>query len=193
MPEQAPLDYIDLGLNDVSASDGSFVLLPPGQYGLEVTKVEGGQSKAGNPKMVLHLKVFAALQEANENQIGQVVQSSMVLDKGKEFARRRLKNVVQACGVAIDDRGGFNPQEMLEGRILAEVKLETYTEQNAMTGEKVERPSMRIFNEKPWEGDEPEADEPEEETEEETEEPEEPAKEEKPKTSKRRQRRTPAR
>jgi hypothetical protein len=68
--QQTALDYIDLGLDEVQPSDGDFAKLKPGEYEFEVVKVEGRQSRAGNPLMAVNYKVARALLEANEDQVG---------------------------------------------------------------------------------------------------------------------------
>ena len=145
------LEYIDMGLHEVDPWDGTSSLLDPGEYVFRIDKIEGGQSNAGNPKMTVSLFVAEALDEANDKHVGVTVFQSYVLDRSKDFARKRLKALTEAVGVAVDDRGGFDPNALIEGEFLAEVRRETYTVTDPVTQEKEERPSQRIFRERPVE------------------------------------------
>lgn len=150
MSEEVGLDYIDLGLNDVDAADGGFTTLPPGDYVFEVEKIIGGQSKSGNPKMTAQLKVIEALDDSEEHQkcVGEPAFHTFALVTDKEFPRRRLKAFVQACGVEIDAKGGFNAPDLVEAQFAASVKHEDYEVTNPITGEVDTRLSMRIFRER---------------------------------------------
>lgn len=151
MPEVNALDYIDMNLNEVDAWDGASSLIPAGNYELEIAKIEGGQSRAGNPKMVITYKVTEAHEEAEENQaaVDRTVMQSYSLDASNDVTRRRIKALTLAAEVEIDTRGGFNPNDMIGARIFAEARLDTYTETNPTTQERVERNSLRIFRERP--------------------------------------------
>lgn len=150
MSEEAGLDYIDLGLNDVEAADGGFTTLPPGDYIFEVEKITGGQSKSGNPKMTAQLKVIEALDDAEENQkcVGETAFHTFALVTDKEFPKRRIKAFVQACGVEIDAKGGFNAPDLHEAQFAASVKHEDYEVTNPITGEVAKRVSAKIFRER---------------------------------------------
>jgi hypothetical protein len=53
--------------------------------------------------------------------------------------------------VVLDERGGFNPNDMIGSRILAEARLESFSEVNTVTGKTIERESTKIFKERPAE------------------------------------------
>jgi len=148
MSDDTGLEYIDLGLNEVDASDGSFTMVPPGDYVFQVEKVTGGQAKSGKPKMTLNIKVMEALDAENAKFEGEMIVQSFSLSREKDFPRRRVKSLLEACGVEIDSKGGFHPAELLDTQFVATIKHEEYTETNAVTQAKVVRESMRIFRER---------------------------------------------
>lgn len=145
------LDYIDLSLNDVEPSDGSFETVSPGEYVFEATAVKGGQSKAGNPKMVVSYKILDAITDADacKGEIGKEVVQSYSLKKDGEFGRRRVKALVLALGVELDERGGFDPSHMIGGTMIAEVKIEQYEEKNPLTGISTQKTSQKVMRERP--------------------------------------------
>lgn len=149
------LDYIDMGLHEVQPWDGAPTKLAPGDYIVEVTDVKGDQSAAGKPKMVVSYKTIAALDaERNddadrEDEVGTVIPQSYSLDSSKDGVRRRLRSLTNALGVELDERGGFNPNDMIGQRMLVEARMDSYTETNAMTGDKTQRESCKLIRERP--------------------------------------------
>ena len=149
------LDYIDMGLHEVQPWDGAPTKLAPGDYIVEVTDVKGDQSAAGKPKMVVGYKTIAALDaDGNddadrEDQVGTVIPQSYSLDSSKDGVRRRLRSVTGALGIELDERGGFNPNDMLGQQMLIEARMDSYTETNAMTGDKIQRESCKLIRERP--------------------------------------------
>lgn len=148
MSENTGLEYLDLGLNDVNASDGDFTTISPGDYIFEVEKVAGGQSKKGKPKMQVNLRVIEALDEANKAMEGEMAIQSFSLDRSKKFPRQRIKALVNACGAEIDDQGGLHVDDLMNARFVASVKHEESTEIDTVTQEKTVRVFARVFRER---------------------------------------------
>ncbi|KKK74902.1 hypothetical protein LCGC14_2879120, partial [marine sediment metagenome] len=146
------LEYIDLDLNDVEASDGSFETAHPGEYLFEVTAISGGQSNAGKPKMVITYKIIEAITDSDECQAEiekEVMQSySLAKDAKSDFPRRRIKALVEALGVELDKRGGFDPNDMIGARMIGEVKIEQYDDTNPITKMTTQKTSQKIIRER---------------------------------------------
>ena len=149
------LDYIDMGLHEVDPWDGAAAKLAPGDYIMEVTEVRGDQSNAGKPKMVVNYKAVAAItadgndDKEREDQVGITIPQSYSLDSSKDGVRRRLRSLTNGLGVELDERGGFNPNEMIGAQMIVEARMDSYEETNAMTGAKVQRESCKLIRERP--------------------------------------------
>jgi hypothetical protein len=160
MSDNKGLGYVDARLDEVEAWDGVASLVNPGEYIVEIEKVEGGTAQSGKPKMVLHEKIVEALDEHNDDQTGRVLIQSQSLDLSNDTVRKRIKAIVTACGVAIDARGGFNAGDLVGRQMLVEVTRGSYTKTNAITGTPEERETASVVRERPvppLEDEEPEA------------------------------------
>jgi len=165
------LGYLDLGLgDDVEPWDGSTSFVKPGEYVVKVTKLEGGQSNAGNRKMVLTYEVIDAIgdrAEENQDQIGRTIVQSVSLASDKDGVARRLKSLFNALVGGTDKRGGVDSKDLLGAEMACEVVAETYTKTDPVTQEKIEKPTIKIIRERHLsqvddvegdEGDEPDDD-----------------------------------
>lgn len=143
------LDYIDMELNDVDKWDGSQTRVDPGHYVVRLDKIEGGQSKSGGPKMGVMFRVEEAIENPdNEKFVGEVIPQSYSLDKTKDVARRRLKSIIEAAGVQLDKRGGFDPKDLINVQIIVEVQKQSYSEVNPLTQAKEQKESTKVLRER---------------------------------------------
>ena len=83
---------------DEAAEGGDFVTLSEGRYVFKVIKVEGGESKAGNPKAVVTLQVEAG----KEEYIGGVITQHWPTSGGASF---RFRDFLKAVGVEPKTKG----------------------------------------------------------------------------------------
>lgn len=145
------LSYVDAGLNDVAAWDGTSSAVTPGLYHLRCTKVEGGTSNAGKAKMVLSFEIVEALgdrAEDNADMVGRTIVQSQSLDLSNDTVRSRLAAIVKALLGGPDSRGGFDPEAFIGAEMVAEVAAQEYTKVNALTQEPEKRTSIKIIGER---------------------------------------------
>jgi len=141
---QGNLDYIDMNLADpaVKPWDGTSSRLPPGEYEFEIKTAGRDQSRKGNPVLVLENEVV------NEcEQKGRTMRATFTLMTDSNASRQRLKNLTEACGVPLDDRGGFSSGALVGARYAAIVVHEEYSEMNTSTGQQETRTAARIQGE----------------------------------------------
>jgi hypothetical protein len=151
-PNQSGLGYIDAGLtDDITPWDGSFSSINPGDYVFEVTEIKGGQAQSsGNPTMVLSYVAIQALDPINDDQVDREVIQSYSLNLTKKGTKRRLKSLLQALGVPIDNRGGFDPNKCIGARMVAEATLNSYKVENPTLGAEPEmRQNCKLIRERP--------------------------------------------
>jgi hypothetical protein len=160
------IGYIDANLNDVEPYDGGTSLVNPGEYHLKATKIMGGTSQSGNSKMVVTYEILEAigdLADENADMKGRTIVQSYSLNLTNDTVRARLRSLTEALGVK-DERGGFDPDGIVDAEMVAEVIAQTYTKSNPVTGQPEERQSLKLIRERnvdDYFDDEPEADKPE--------------------------------
>lgn len=143
------LAYIDVNLHEVDAWDGAISLVNPGEYILRCDDVKQGQSKSGKPKMVLTYTVVEALNEENEDMVGRTIIQSQSLDFTSDAVKGRVKSLILALCGEVSKRGGFSPDDFFDKEMLCEVVAQTYTEQNPITNEPIEKNTISIIRERP--------------------------------------------
>lgn len=144
------IGYIDGNLNDVDPYDGGQSLVNPGEYHLKGTKVEGGTSQSGNSKMVVAWEILDAvgdLAEENADMVGRTMLQSYSLNLTNDTVRARLRSLTEALGIK-DERGGFDPNDIVDAEMVAEVIGQTYTKANAVTGQPEERATLKVIRER---------------------------------------------
>jgi hypothetical protein len=146
------LGYIDAGLtDDVPAWDGTTSYVRPGEYIVEVTGVKGGQSNSGGPKMVVDYKVVEAigeLAEENKDQVDQKVVQSYSLKVDQKGVQGRLQSIVKALLGGADERGGFDPNDLVGCQMACEIAKNDYSKADPVTGEKTLHNSIKMQRER---------------------------------------------
>jgi hypothetical protein len=94
----------------------AFELPEPGTYDFEIDRAEFGQSRAGNPTLRVLGRVISEGAMSGRTMFG-----GYVLNASSVGARVRLKQLVMATGVELDDHGNFHREVLLGRRFTAEV------------------------------------------------------------------------
>ena len=146
------VDYIPMRLNDptLSAWDGRSSRVDPGTYDFEVAKVGFDQSKKGNRTLVVTAKVVAGRAPdgafTETNMVGRQMRNSYVISD-EDFARSRMKAIIEATGAPLDEQGGFTADSLLALCFTADVIEETIDTVDSKTG----MPTQRTFTK--WNGE----------------------------------------
>jgi hypothetical protein len=133
-------------LHEVQPWGGESEALPPGpDYALQIESVEQGQSpKKGTPQLNVTCIVL------NEGELhGRKAIFRYNLNLEKDAPRKRLRSLVDATGVQMDDQGGFDDQQLVATAFMADVIHEPYDDVDATTGTKIQKIGVRIQNERP--------------------------------------------
>jgi hypothetical protein len=144
------IDFIDMNLNDpnLTPHGGRNQRIEPGTYDFEITKAVFDQSRKGNRTLRLTAKVIT---EGSPMQNRTMVGTYVISDD--EFARRRMKAIVEATGVACDAQGRL-AREAFEGtRFTADVVSETFDDIDSRTGMPTTKEFTKWCDERPYEGD----------------------------------------
>lgn len=139
------VDFIDMRLNDpeLQSWDGRSQPLDLGMYIFQVDKSSVDKSRAGNPVLLLSLKVVS-----EGPMLGRVTRQSYVIDPNKDASRRRMKCVIDALGAPQDADGRFSVQGLTGLQMRAEVIANSWTDHNDK-GEPVERTGTKVCGEEP--------------------------------------------
>jgi len=136
-------DYIELGGmvtdQDAQAWDGSVNFPDPGEYLFEVVGCDKGQSRKGTPQVEITFEV------ADGEATGKRMKGWYALT---ERAIGRLCAVLNACGVRLDERGGFSTQAVIGARLIATVAENTYTVTDPVTQEPITKTNVKLMGEK---------------------------------------------
>src|SRR5271167_1882190 len=102
-------DYINMNMSDpaLTPHDGSSQRVDPGTYEWEVEKAVFDQSKMGNKVLRVTLKVVS-----EGAMCGRTMMGSYVISE-EEFARRRMKALVNATQAVVDASGGFSAASLV--------------------------------------------------------------------------------
>lgn len=148
--EQGGMGYIELGAwvkdpTDIAkqAWDGeSGPKIPPGQYLVDITEAERNVNGKNNPQVQVQFTV------AEGEQAGATLRGWYVLT---EKAIGRVLNLLQACGLALDARGGFDVAALVGSRLYITVVENTYEAgENPVTGEKITKTNSKVMGEKAY-------------------------------------------
>ncbi|UCC74936.1 MAG: DUF669 domain-containing protein [Gemmatimonadota bacterium] len=138
-------DYIDwMGVNDpeLEPHDGERKMVEPGEYDFEITEVKQDQSRAGKPTLIVTASVLSGAAK------GRTIRNWYSLVGDNEFARRRIKALIQATGVPVDGRGAFSAQAFVGCKFHGKVIEDTFTARNQQ-GVEEERTWSKITCEAP--------------------------------------------
>lgn len=142
------VDYISMNLSDpgITAHDGRSQRIDPGTYDFEITKAVFDQSRKGNRTLRVTATVIS-----EDNMKGRSMVCSYVISDD-EFARRRMKALVEAAGAVLDAQGGFSREALVGLRFTADVVIDTFDDIDAKTGQPVTRDATKWIGERPYEG-----------------------------------------
>lgn len=138
------MNYVELGADidqDADGWDGSQAEFPSfGEHVFEIIGVLKEPSKGGTPMAVVSLEVV----EGDEK--GRTIKAWYPLTVK---ARGRIINLCNAVGVRLDERGGFDLDTLVGGRLMASVVENRYSVVDAQTQERVEKTNSKVMFEKP--------------------------------------------
>jgi len=149
------VDYIsNMGLNDPSLipHDGRNQRVEPGTYDWEITKAVFDQSKKGNRT----LRVTAIVNTEDSPMKGRSLVGTYVISED-DFARRRMKALVEATGVQVDANGGLSKDAFVGTHFTADVVVDTFDDIDSKTGQPVTKDFTKWIGERPYEGSAPAA------------------------------------
>jgi hypothetical protein len=147
------VDYIsNMGLNDpnLTPHDGRNQRVEPGTYDWEITKAVFDQSKKGNRT----LRVTANVITEDSPMKGRSLVGTYVISED-EFARRRMKALVEATGVQVDANGGLSKDAFVGTHFTADVVVDTFDDIDSKTGQPVTKDFTKWIGERPYEGSAP--------------------------------------
>jgi hypothetical protein len=152
------VDYIGMNLNDpnITAHDGRSQRVDPGTYDFEVDKAVFDQSRKGNRTLRVTARVIAVHDPAQEAMKGRSMVCSYVISD-EEFARRRMKAIIEATGAQLDQQGGFSRESLIGLRFTGDVVIDTFDDIDAKTGQPVTRDVTKWNGERPCGGEAPAA------------------------------------
>lgn len=149
------VDYIsNMGLNDpnLQPHDGRNQRVEPGTYDWEITKAVFDQSKKGNRT----LRVTAIVTTEDSPMKGRSLVGTYVISED-DFARRRMKALVEATGVQVDANGGLSKDAFVGTHFTADVVVDTFDDIDSKTGQPVTKDFTKWIGERPYEGAAPAA------------------------------------
>jgi hypothetical protein len=139
------VDYISMRVNDptLKSHDGRSQRIDPGHYDFEIDKAVFDQSRSGNRTLRVTGRVL------NEGpMIGRSLTCSYVIND-TDFARRRMKSLIEATCAPVDEQGGFSRESLIGLRFAAEVVADEISDIDKNTGQ----PAMRTVTK--WIGEHP--------------------------------------
>jgi hypothetical protein len=110
--------------------------------------IEKAVQEPSSKKGTLMLKLELTVASSGELHGRKAFQQYVIDPNAKEGSRRRLKQLIVASGVPLDQTGGFDDAHLLGRHIMADVENEPYTETDPVTGSVVQKSSTRIINER---------------------------------------------
>jgi hypothetical protein len=142
-------DYIDFmpKLATAATNDGAqgFVAPSPGEHEFEIKEVTLGHTKKGD-KMMLTVQFECAEGDPDK---GKQCRGWYVLDPDNDFNVERLKNLLDAAGVAIDANGGFSKNSLIGAHLLATIENEERPDGMNSEGKEVVKIFTRLNRERP--------------------------------------------
>lgn len=117
------IDWMNVGDPELEPHDGERKFVQPGEYNFEITEVKQDQSKAGKPTLVVTASVLDGKSK------GMTMRNWYSLTDG-EFARRRIKSLIEATRVPVDNRGAFSAQAFVGCKFHGKVIEDTFKSRN---------------------------------------------------------------
>lgn len=138
--------YIGGKFHEVQGWGGESEALPPGtDYVFRVDKIAQGQSSTGKPQLELDLVV------CNEGELkGRASKSWYTLNFEKDTPRKRVRQLIDATGVQMDQAGGIDDQAFIGRYFVGDVVHEPYQKADPVSGQMVEKTRTKICNERPY-------------------------------------------
>lgn len=139
--------YINERLHEVQSWGGESELLPPAD---DVTfEIESVAQEVSSAKQTPQLAITARVVSAGEL-MGRKGKFWYIMGpKAKEASRARLKSLIEACGLNVDQQGGFDDQDLLNRQFVADIVNEPYEKTDPITGSSITKTAARIQNERP--------------------------------------------
>jgi hypothetical protein len=140
--------HINGRFHEVQAWGGESEALPPApDYVFQIEAVEQGQSpQKATPQLNVTCLVL------NEGELygrKAIFRYNLNFEgKGGDTARKRLKSLIDATQIPLDDQGGINDDDLIGRVLMADVIQETYKVADATTGTQIEKIATRIQNER---------------------------------------------
>jgi len=143
------VDYISMNLGDpsITAHDGRSQRIEPGTYDFEIDKAVFDQSKKGNRT----LRVTAKVATDGSEMKGRTLTGSYVISDD-EFARRRMKALIEASGAVLDEKGGFARESLVGLYFTADVIIDTFDDIDAKSGLPTTKEFTKWNGERAYEG-----------------------------------------
>ena len=136
-----------LDLNTVAPWDGEGFHVTPGEYVFTIETATQTMSSSSKPQLELGLVIAQGL--ATEAHDGQNMKHWVSLTKA---ASGRLRNFMDATGLAPDEQGGFDDAELIGRQFIAEVFEDEYQKGINADGAPNMKKSTKIRKERPVEG-----------------------------------------
>jgi hypothetical protein len=142
------VDYIGMNLSDpnITAHDGRSQRIEPGTYDFEIDKAVFDQSRKGNRTLRVTARVVTDGEMKGRTLVGSYVISE------DEFARRRMKALIEAAGAQLDAQGGFSKDAIVGLHFTADVILDTFDDIDAKSGQPVTKEFTKWIGERAYEG-----------------------------------------
>jgi hypothetical protein len=142
------VDYISMNLGDptITPHDGRNQRVDPGTYDFQIDKAVFDQSRKGNRTLRVTAKVVSEDQMKGRTLVGSYVISD------DEFARRRMKALIEASGAMLDAQGGFARESLVGLYFTADVVVDTFDDIDAKTGLPVTKDFTKWIGERVYEG-----------------------------------------
>ncbi|MEX2717494.1 MAG: hypothetical protein Q6370_014435 [Candidatus Sigynarchaeota archaeon] len=142
------VDYINMNMSDpnLTPHDGRSSRIDPGTYDFEIREAKFDQSRKGNRT----LRVTAQVISEGPMKGRTMVCSYVISDD--EFARRRMKAIVEAAAIQLDASGGFMREAMIGARFTADVVTDEIDDIDSRTGQPTKREVTKWIGERLYEG-----------------------------------------
>lgn len=116
------------GVRNAESWGGEKSFDPPaeGEYRLRVTEMEEDKSSKGNSMLVTKIEIVSAADGSETSEDGKVMTDwrSLLQKKG---CQRRLKALLNAVGVEVDEDGGFDTDQAVGVEFLGRIKHDSVT------------------------------------------------------------------
>jgi hypothetical protein len=145
----------DTDLNKTSAWDGEANILPPGEFAFEIEDCVILPAKAADkhPQLEFDLTVIGGADTDQYN--GSSKKHWLSLSPN---AAGRVRNMLDACGVAIEADGGFDSDGFKHTQFIAEVYEDSFEKPDLNTGNTITKITSKMRKERPmsagWSGGE---------------------------------------